>query len=69
MFHEERKKSLVKKFNISLITKYPLTQEMQRREVELTLEGETFTGILTNTSITEEKPKNYHQSFTAEFRL
>ena len=35
---------------------------MQKREVQLTLEGGTFTGILSNTSITEEKTKDDHQS-------
>ena len=34
---------------------------MQKREVQLTLEGETFTGILSNTSITEEKTKDDHK--------
>ena len=34
---------------------------MQKREVQLTLEVETFTGILSNTSITEEKTKDDHQ--------
>ena len=34
---------------------------MQKREVQLTLEGGTFTGILSNTSITEEKTEDDHQ--------